>query len=178
MHENRVTLENACGEFEADLVLYYYGDGSEVERRKVEAHLMRCERCGRFLNDLRGLLPQMALQPKLPPNFWNDYYRELLRKLDQVRERRSWWRDLVPTFGGWAVPAFGTAMVVVLAVALIFGEGDWKPALNQAPQEIIPQEILSDSSRLEFFKSLDMLEALNALEKMDGVRAEPEVRKV
>jgi hypothetical protein len=181
MDENRITLENACADFEADLVLYYYGDGSEVERRRVEAHLMKCERCGRFLDDLRGLLPQMATKAELPPNFWNDYYREMIRKLDQARERKSWWRNLVPNFGTWAVPAFGTAMVVVLAVALIFGEGDWNPALNQAnqaPQEMIPQEILSDSSRLEFFKSLDMLESLNALEKMDGARAEPELRNI
>jgi predicted anti-sigma-YlaC factor YlaD len=178
MDETRVTLENACAEFEADLVLYYYGDGSEVERRRVEAHLTGCERCGRFLNDLRGLLPQMATKAELPANFWNDYYREMVQKLDEARERKSWWRDLIPNFGGWVVPAFGTAMVVVLAVALIFGKGDWNLSSDQAPQEMIPQEILSDSSRLEFFKSLDMLESLTALEKMDGVRAEPGVRSL
>ncbi|HEX2227312.1 MAG TPA: zf-HC2 domain-containing protein [Candidatus Binatia bacterium] len=181
MDQNRITLENACADFEADLVLYYYGDGSVVERRRVEAHLMTCERCGRFLDDLRGLLPQMATKAELPANFWNDYYREMVRKLEQARERKSWWRDLVPNFGGWAVPAFGTAMVVMLAVTLLFGDGEWNSAFkqaNQPPQEMIPQEILSDSSRLEFFKSLDMLESLNVLEKMDGVRAESEIHNV
>jgi len=178
MNEARVTLENACAEFEADLVLYYYGDGSEVERRRVEAHLAGCEHCGRFLNDLRGLLPQMATKVELPANFWNDYYREMVQKLDEARERKSWWRDWIPSFGGWMVPAFGTAMVVVLAVALIFGEADWNLSSDPSSQEMIPQEILSDSSRLEFFKSLDMLEALKALEKMDGVRAAPEVQNL
>jgi hypothetical protein len=179
MSENRVTLENACAEFEADLVLYYYGDGSEVERRRVEAHLTGCERCSRFLDDLRGLLPQMAVKAEMPANFWNDYYREMVQKLDQARERKSWWRDLMPNFGGWAVPAFGTAMVLVLAVAMMFGEGDWNLRSNQQAQyEMIPQEILTDASRLEFFKSLDMLESLKALEKMDGARAEPETRNI
>jgi hypothetical protein len=173
MNETRVTLENACAEFEADLVLYYYGEGSEGERRRVEGHLNRCQRCGRFLNDLRGLLPQMSATAELPPSFWNDYYREMVQKLDRERERKSWWQNLLPNFGGWAVPAFGTAMVVVLAGALIFGKGDWSLRPDQASQEMIPQEILSDSSGLEFFKSLDMLESLSALENMDGVRAEP-----
>ena len=45
MEESRVTLENACAEFEPDLVLYYYGDGTEAERRRVEAHLQGCSRC-------------------------------------------------------------------------------------------------------------------------------------
>ncbi|MGH7928952.1 MAG: zf-HC2 domain-containing protein, partial [Candidatus Binatia bacterium] len=48
MNETRVTLENACAEFEADLVLYYYGEASEAERLKVEGHLKGCQRCGRF----------------------------------------------------------------------------------------------------------------------------------
>jgi hypothetical protein len=172
MEETRVTLENACGEFEADLVLYYYGDSSEAERRRVEGHLNGCQRCQRFLNDLRGLLPQMETKVELPANFWNDYYREMVQKLDQERERKSWWRSLIPNFGGWMVPAFGTAVVVVLAVALVFGKGDWNFS-NQAQPEMIPQEILSDTGRLEFFKSLDMLESLTVLEKMDGTRAEP-----
>jgi hypothetical protein len=179
MDETRVMLEDACGEFEADLVLYYYGECSEVEGRRVEGHLNSCQRCGRFLNDLRGLLPQMSTKAELPPNFWNDYYREMVQKLDQERDRKSWWRNLIPSFGGWAVPAFGTAMVVVLAVGLILGKGDWNLRSNQAQQEMIPQEILSDSDRLEFFKSLDMLESLTTLENMDGVRAEPgQVRSI
>jgi hypothetical protein len=178
MDETRVTLENACAEFEADLVLYYYGDGSEVERHRVEGHLTGCARCGRFLDDLRGLLPQMATKAELPPSFWNDYYREMVQKLDDVRERKSWWRNLMPAFSGWAVPAFGTAIVVVFAVAMMFGKGDWNLRSNPNQPEIIPQEILLDSSRLEFFKSLDMLESLSALENMDGARAEGEVRSI
>ena len=172
MNETRVTLENACGEFEADLVMYYYGEASEVERRRVESHLEGCGRCARFLDDLRGLLPQMSKKVDLPQSFWDDYYREMVHKLHQEQERKSWWRNLMPGFGGWLVPAFGTAMVLVLAVALLFGKGEWGSSQNQAQQEVIPQEILYDSSRLEFFKSLDMLESLSTLENMDGAGVE------
>jgi hypothetical protein len=168
MNERRIALENACGEFEADLVLYYYGEGSVAERRRIENHLDGCRRCARFMDDLRGLLPQMSKTTELPQTFWDNYYREVVHKLEQAQERKSWWRGLVPTFGGWAIPAFGTAVVAVLAVALVFGKGDWNLRSSSTSQESIPQEILADSGRLEFFNSLDLLESLATLEKMDG----------
>ncbi len=179
MSKNRIALENACGEFEADLVLYYYGEGLEAERRRVKSHLDTCPRCGRFLDDLKGLLPQMSKSAELPQDFWDDYYREVVHKLDQERERIPWWRSLMTSFGGWTVPAFGTATVAVLAVFLVFGKGDWSLSSNQEQQESIPQEIISDSGRLEFFNSLDLLESLAALENMEGSRSEfDEVRSL
>lgn len=165
-------MENACGEFEADLVLYYYGEGLETERRRVKSHLETCQRCGRFLDDLRGLLPQMSKTNELPQTFWDDYHREMIHKLDQERERMPWWRSLIPSFSGWAVPALGTAAVGVLAVVLVFGKGDWSLNSSPEPQESIPQEILVDTGRLEFFNSLDLLESLAALENMEGSRME------
>jgi hypothetical protein len=181
MDESHMTLENACAEFEPDLVLYYYGDGTEAERRRVEAHLKDCRRCDRFLSDLRGLLPQMAVKAELPENFWSDYYGEMVQKLEAARERKPWWRTLMPklpNLGAWAVPAFGTLVVVVLATAMIFDKDDGSLRSNQAQYETIPQEILSDSSRLEFFKSLDMLESLSTLENMDGTSAKAETRSI
>jgi len=79
----------------------------------------------------------------------------------------------VPTF------AIATAVVVVLAVALVYDKGDWSVRSNATQQEYIPQEILSDSGRLEFFGSLDLLESLATLENMDGSRRESvEVRSL
>ena len=179
MSKDRLALENACGEFEADLVLYYYGEGLESERQRVESHVETCQRCGRFLADLRGLLPQMSKSAELPRAFWDDYYREMIHKLDQERERKPWWRSLIASFGGWTVPAFGTAAVAVLAVVLVFGKGDWSSTSNPEPQESIPQELLSDTGRLEFFNSLDLLESLAALENMEGSKSEfDEVRSL
>ncbi|MBI2532386.1 MAG: zf-HC2 domain-containing protein [Deltaproteobacteria bacterium] len=66
MMERKQTLETACRDFEEDLVLYYYGDGSERERSRVEVHMRTCARCQRFLDDLRRLLPQMAQPESLP----------------------------------------------------------------------------------------------------------------
>jgi hypothetical protein len=71
------------------------------------------------------------------------------------------------------LPAFGTAAVAVFAVALIFGKGHWNFSWKQ-PGESIPQEILVDTNQLEFFKSMDMLEALSKLETRDGTKLETE----
>src|SRR3989304_3438103 len=57
MMERKPTLETACRDFEEDLVLYYYGDGSDGERGRVEVHIRTCARRPRFLDELRQLLP-------------------------------------------------------------------------------------------------------------------------
>jgi predicted anti-sigma-YlaC factor YlaD len=169
----RDTLQTACGDFEEDLVLHYYGDGSEAERNRVEAHLRKCAPCRAFLEDLRKLLPQMAKSNELPQSFWDNYYRETLEKLAAQEERKYWWRNLFAPMRAWMLPALGAAAVAVFAVALVFTKGHWHFSLDQ-PREKIPQEILADSNQLEFFKSMDMLEALNKLETLDGTKLETE----
>jgi Putative zinc-finger len=170
----RDTLQIACSDFEEDLVLHYYGDGSEAERNRVEAHLQTCVACRAFLEDLRKLLPQMAKPNDLPQSFWDSYYRETVEKLAALEERKFWWRNLFAPMRAWMLlPAFGTAGVAVLAVALIFGKGHWNFSWKQ-PGESIPQEILVDTNQLEFFKSMDMLEALSKLETLDGTQLKTE----
>jgi hypothetical protein len=164
-------LPTACADFEEDLVLHYYGDGSEADRNRVEAHLQECIPCRIFLEDLRKLLPQMAKPNELPQSFWDNYYRETLEKLAALEERKFWWRNLVAPMRAWMLPAFGTAAVAVLAVALVFTKGHWDFSLKP-PRESIPQEILVDTNQLEFFKSMDMLEALSKLETLDGTKLE------
>ena len=75
MKEHSDTLRTACKDFEEDLVLYYYGDGSENERIRVQGHLQTCSPCREFLEDLRKLLPQMAKPSELPPTFWDRLLR-------------------------------------------------------------------------------------------------------
>jgi hypothetical protein len=41
------------------------------------------------------------------------------------------------------------------------------PSLYNQPQERIPREIVTDTEQLEFFRSLDMLEALSSLEGLE-----------
>lgn len=172
MKDGKGRLENACRQYEEDLVLYHYGEGSPAERNRIEAHAAQCERCERFLADLEKLLPQIAKPKELPAAFWDNYYQEMVEKLAAQRERRAWWRRLFAPTGPWVVPAFGTAVIAVIALGLVLGKG--VPNFHRARlSENIPREILADANQLEFFDSMDILESLRALEALDGTRHEP-----
>jgi hypothetical protein len=54
----------------------------------------------------------------------------------------------------------------VLVVGLMFGKSNLISLVEPRPEKI-PQEILADKNQLEFFESLDMLEALSKLEAQD-----------
>jgi anti-sigma factor RsiW len=165
-------LEPACREFEEDLVLYYYGEGSEAERSRVENHANSCSRCSRFLSDLHKLLPRMSQPTELPQSFWDNYHREMVDKLAVQRERNIWWRNFFAPARLWVLPAFGTAAVAVLAIALVLGKGGSSFQPNRTQQNL-PPEILTDAKQLEFFNSMDMLESLHLLEALDGSKTDP-----
>jgi predicted anti-sigma-YlaC factor YlaD len=165
--EKVAPLKSACKNFEEDLVLHYYGENSETDRRRVEQHLLSCLPCRSFLDDLHRLLPQITQHAVLPQAFWDDYYRETVAKLALREERKFRWQDLFAPIRLWMVPAFGTVAIAILAIAIIVGKGGVTTLLDRPTAEI-PQEILVDSNQLEFFKSLDMLESLGRLEHQDG----------
>jgi hypothetical protein len=166
---NRAPLETACKQYEEDLVLHYYGENSDGEKGRVEEHLTRCHSCRSFLDDLGRLLPQMADAEQMPQAFWDSYYRETVSKLAEQDERKRWWRSLFKPMQTWMVPAFGSVAVAVLVVALVVGKGNLR-LFVEPRAERIPQEILADQNQLEFFESMDMLEALGRLERQDDQR--------
>ena len=164
-------LETMCKQFEEDLVLYYYGEIGNNEKHKLEQHLGHCVGCGRFIEDLHRLLPHIALPEELPQSFWDDYYRETVAKLRDQAEQKFYWRNLFAPMRIWMIPAFGTAVIAALAFGVVLSKGNLPSLYNQA-QERIPREIVTDTEQLEFFRSLDMLEALSSLEGLETSKAE------
>jgi len=164
-------LETMCKQFEEDLVLYYYGEIGDNEKYKLEQHLGHCVGCGRFIEDLHRLLPHIALPEELPQSFWDDYYRETVAKLRDQAEQKFYWRNLFAPMRIWMFPAFGTAVIAALAFGVVLSKGNLPSLYNQA-QERIPSEIVTDTEQLEFFRSLDMLEALSSLEGLETSKAE------
>ena len=169
-------FKNACKNFEEDLVLDYYGENSDADRRRVEQHLAVCTSCRSFSDDLRGLLPQLGQQAALPQTFWDNYYRETVAKLAEREERKSRWRNLLAPMKLWMVPAFGTVAVAILALGIVIGKGKLTTFKDRPPTDI-PQEVLLDANQLEFFKSLDMLESLSHLEQPDGDNVAPKANQ-
>ena len=171
-----VPFETACKNFEEDLVLYYYGETSDAEKRRIEHHLSSCQSCGRFVDDLRRLLPHMANSQEFPRSFWDSYYRETLAKLAKQEERSHWWKNLFAPMKIWMLPAFGTVAVAVLAVGLMLGKSD-SPRFAEKSSDPIPQEILADASELEFFESLDMFIWLSKIKEQDEQTTEPKTNQ-
>lgn len=165
-------LSGACKKYEEDLVLYYYAESSAADSHRVERHLSACIACRRFVDDLRGLLPQLAKCQELPQTFWDSYYRETVTKLQEREARHYGWRNLLEPMRTWLVPALSTAVVAVLALGLLIGRGSLPLFMNGSSANL-PEEIIADANQLEFFRSLDMLESFNQLEEHDGGRIKP-----
>jgi hypothetical protein len=164
-------LQSACKQYEEDLVLHYYGEIADGERARVEHHLAECDACQRFLADVRRLLPQITPTEEMPSSFWDSYYRETLGKLAEHDAKKNWWRSWFAPMRSWMMPAFGTVAAAVLVVGLIFGKDNLK-LFVEPKTERIPQEIMSDQNQIEFFKSMDMLEALGNLEAQDEPKSD------
>ena len=158
-------LKIACKDYEEDLVLYFYGEGSAAERERVGRHVSGCAFCRRFVDDLRMLLPRMSERRELPQAFWDNYLSETVAKLAE-QENKSWWRSLFFPAQSWWVPAFGTMAVALVAVGLVLGKGNLTLFADHSAASL-PREVLADGEQLEFFRSLDMLESLDGLEPRD-----------
>ena len=155
----------ACQSLEQDLVLYHYGELNEADRSQVSTHVQACGACSLYLKELEKLLPITRKPDEPPQSFWDDYSRELRHKIARVRDRKSWWQDLASFFQPWTVPAFATMAVVILAVTLTLGKGLWFS--KNAPQDDESfMEILPVAENLEFFKAMEVLDAMDLLEEM------------
>jgi hypothetical protein len=155
----------ACTQWEEDLVLHYYGELGGSERTAVEDHMRGCEPCRFYLKELESILP-LTVKPDAPPQaFWDNYSREMRRKLTEAEKRKSWWQSLASFFRLWAIPVSATAVVAILALTLTLGKGFWGP--KEVPQDDeVFMEILPAAENLEFFKTMEVLDAMDFLEDM------------
>ena len=165
MAQDDKTAAVACTQLEEDLVLHYYGELRGSERIAVEDHVRGCEPCGFYLIELESILP-LTVKPDEPSQaFWDDYSREMRRKLTEVKERKSWWQSLASFFQPWVIPVSATAVVAILALTLTVGKGFW--GSKEAPQDDEAfMEILPAAENLEFFKTMEVLDAMDFLEDM------------
>jgi hypothetical protein len=163
MARRNSALSKACKALEQDLVLLYYGELSGAEQSKVESHIQSCQPCALYLKELGSLLPLTAEAEAPVADFWADYSREMRRKLDQLDERKSWWRALLDTFQSWTLPALATTAVIALALTLTFGRAVWQGREEPVDQQGFV-EVLPIAENLEFFRTMDVLDALDFLE--------------
>lgn len=161
-HQAHQTHTSACETYEEDLVLLHYGDLSGAERQKLDSHLTSCAGCAGYLKELATLLPLTVKSDEPPPEFWQNYSRELRGKLDNIAERKTWWRSLAAMLQPRYLAAFATAAVVVLALTFTLGKTVWNTKSN--PQDDEMAAALPVAEKLDFFSAMDILDNLELLE--------------
>jgi anti-sigma factor RsiW len=157
----------ACRNLEEDLVLYYYGELSESARGNCETHLKICEACRASLAEMRSLLRMTAAHDEPAQAFWDNYGREMRRKLDAVAERETWWRRIVGLVVPLPVPALAISAVLLLALTLTLGKGLWQSS-TPAPDDEAVIEVLPMAEQLDFFSDMELLDNLDLLETLGG----------
>jgi len=159
------TVVAACKEFEQDLVLYYYGELTGADRNRTESHIAGCEACRLYLKKMASLLP-LTIEPDEPSQaFWDEYSREMRHKLASIHERR--WQTFASFFKPWQIPALAATAVVLLALTLTFGNRLWRPAEPPLDDESFV-EVLPMVRNLEFFTTMEVLDAMDFLEYLGG----------
>ena len=153
---------SACKGHEEDLVLRHYGNLSGAERQNLDSHLAGCAGCASYLKQLATLLALTVKSDEPPPEFWQNYGRELRHKLDDVAAKQAWWRNLAAIFRPGYVSTFATAAVVVLALTFTLGKGVWNARSN--PQDDEMAQALPVAEKLDFFSAMDILDNLELLE--------------
>jgi predicted anti-sigma-YlaC factor YlaD len=161
-----------CADKEQDLVLYYYGEISDVERAEVEVHTQSCAGCRRYLGQIGTLLPGTVERDDPEQAFWNDYSREMRCKLAEA-ECRPWWRPVTEFLHSWAIPAMAVAAVGIIALTFtlgrdVFRSKDTSSSKNISPEEASLMEALPVAENLDFFSNMEILDAMDLLESMSG----------
>jgi hypothetical protein len=157
------TTATACREFEQDLVLFYYNDLTGADRVDIEKHIQECNQCGLYVRELGAILPLAAARDKPEASFWENYRREMRHKLEQADEQKSWRQALAAVVQPWRLPALATTGAIVLALTLTFGYAVWRDR-QAPPDEQALVEVLPMAENLEFFRAMEVLDAMEFLE--------------
>jgi hypothetical protein len=163
---NKPTTQ-ACKNFESELVLYYYDELDGGDRARIKIHLESCESCGRYLKELGAILSLTLKVDDPPPAFWQNYSREMRHKLAEAREGRSWGQYLASLIRPWTIPVLATGLVAALALTFTLGKGLWRTP-DRPPADPSLMEVLPMTENLEFFRTMEVLDAMELLEIMGG----------
>jgi hypothetical protein len=153
-----------CQIFEADLVLFHYGELEESACQSVETHLKSCTACRDSLGEMKNLMPMTVARDEPPAPFWSDYSRELRAKLDTVAAKPSWWESILSWMRPIPMPALAAFAVVLLAVTFTVGKKYWDTPNAPDDDEVIA--LMSTDQDLDLLKNLEILDALDVLEAM------------
>ncbi len=133
---------NCCKE---DLLLYYYAELAEQQRREVEKHLAVCERCDHEWQQLQRSLNGMALPTiELGPLETKRFAARVAERAQRPRRGKLW--------------LWGGALTACTILAL---------SLMARPPGIVPGQGTSLVADAAMVQDLDLLQNMELLEELD-----------
>ena len=166
MAQHDKTAAVACTQWEEDLVLYYYGELGGSERAAVEDHVRGCEPCRFYLKELESILP-LTVKPDEPPQaFWDDYSREMRRKLAAGQREK-----ILVAKSSVILSALGNSRLCHGGCGHLGVDPDSRKGIlelqgSRRRTMKLFMEILPAAENLEFFKTMEVLDAMDFLEDM------------
>ncbi len=128
-------MSTPCPEYEPLIAEALFGELSDEDRQRLEAHVESCEACAEELRSLETTLAFTAHRerPEPPESFWQHYEPRLARRMHRAEARAdtapslgeriaAWWHNLteMPPAMRWALQ--GAAAVLLVAVGFGLGQ--------------------------------------------------------
>jgi HEAT repeats len=111
-----------CQEYQKQIVLSLYEELQEGERSDLDTHLVSCTGCRQAYEEHHQFCNVLADDKdawELPSDLLVESRRALADQLDNIEQKRSWWR--VPTFSVVFTPMRLLESATLIALGLAFG---------------------------------------------------------
>ncbi len=123
-----------CKQLESTAMAYLDGKLSARQRETVESHLEGCSACRERIQGLSGVMGLLGEWEDIRPS--PSFNTRLAQRIEQAGAPERWWESLQtwPLFRPLAKPLFATALVAVVALAVVLLR------YSSAPLETMTQE--------------------------------------
>jgi len=155
-----------CPDRQDVLLLDVYGELRPQERSGWERHLTLCADCRKERKRLLGLLQDIRVAgaaPRLSKEKSFEMLGDITRALEVEREQH-WWRKLLGDPSRRLIPALAAASVILILLGWI-GFHQLDPQSMRTAANTVVEEPLKPEE-VDILKNLDMLEEMDALEKL------------
>jgi hypothetical protein len=124
-----------CRDYQHQISLFLYDELPEDDKPGLEAHLVACEACKHLFDEEKGLhyvLAEDTAGWDFPSDLLVESRSKLANELDQIEQKRAWWR--IPTFSVVFTPMrlLESAALVAMGLALGVYVSNQQHAVRQA----------------------------------------------
>ena len=122
-----------------ELLLDFYDEGTEADRRRVRTHLEQCDRCRALDEELRAVLTAVDRAPitEPPSGFEREMWARIEPLLPVRRTRRTRWSGMMPRL---AI----AASIAVLVVAAFAAGRAWDRQTPELPDRAGDQQSINE----------------------------------